>query len=78
MIFCEKAQRICDKSQYKEATLLEIIALRWHLLFCKLCSKYSVNNNTLSKLCNKANLHSLSEHQKECIKKEVSKNLPQE
>ncbi|WP_040396265.1 hypothetical protein [Aquimarina agarilytica] len=46
---CEEAQHVCDKSQYNEATLLEKIKLSIHLVFCKVCQKYTSNNRKLTK-----------------------------
>ena len=50
---CEEAQHTCDKSQYKEATLMEQLRLNIHLVFCKACQKYVASNNKLTKLINK-------------------------
>ena len=52
-IACEDAQHICDKSQYKESTLLEKIKLSIHLIFCRACQKYTVKNSKLTKLMQK-------------------------
>ena len=46
---CNEATTICDKSQYNEATLWEIIKLRLHLILCKKCGKYSKQNSFMSK-----------------------------
>lgn len=74
MISCEKAACICNKAQYKEATFLEKISLRFHILICKACTKHSKRNKQLTSLCNKANLVTLSEEDKrkmkECLPKE--------
>ena len=50
---CEEAQHTCDKSQYKESTLMEQLRLNIHLVFCKACQKYTIKNNKLTKLINK-------------------------
>lgn len=49
-ISCDEANHCCDKSQYKEASLLEMIKLNIHLLYCKACRTYTKNNTKLSKL----------------------------
>ncbi|MFT5846502.1 MAG: hypothetical protein ACJARX_000428 [Psychroserpens sp.] len=50
IIACEEANHVCDKTQYKEATLLEKIKLNIHLIYCKVCRKYTKNNTKLTKL----------------------------
>jgi len=35
MISCDKAAIICNKAQYREATFMEKIKLRFHLFMCK-------------------------------------------
>ncbi|SIS83537.1 hypothetical protein SAMN05421766_104260 [Zobellia uliginosa] len=64
MISCEKAAIICNKAQYREATFIEKLKLRFHLLMCKTCSKATKKNTQLTSLCDKANLHSLTENDK--------------
>lgn len=49
-ITCDEATTICDKSQYKEASLLEILRLNWHFLQCKVCKLYTKHNTKLSLL----------------------------
>ena len=71
MINCEKASTICNKKQYKEATFLEQIQLGLHLLYCKTCAAFSKQNKKLTILCDKANLHSLSEQEKGKMKVKI-------
>lgn len=71
MISCEKAALICNKTQYREASFLEKLKLRYHLFICKTCSKFSQKNTELTTICDKANLQSLSEQQKEAMKKQL-------
>ena len=47
---CEEANHVCDKSQYKEATLWEKIKLNIHLIYCRACRKYTAKNTKLTKL----------------------------
>ncbi len=51
-ITCDEATTICDKSQYKEATLLEKLRLNWHFVQCKVCRLYSKQNNKMTRLFN--------------------------
>ncbi len=75
MISCEKAAIICDKMQYKEASLKEKIQLKFHLLVCKTCSVFSKKNTQLTSLCEKANLHSLTESEKLKMKNELNNKV---
>jgi hypothetical protein len=47
-ITCNEATEICDKSQYKEASLLEKIKLGTHLFLCKKCGLYAKQNKMMS------------------------------
>lgn len=67
LIKCEEANKICDKSQYQEASFWERIKLELHLLTCKACRKYTKGNMELTKLIN-YHLDNLSEHP--CQRKE--------
>ncbi len=71
MISCDKAAIICNKSQYREATFLEILKLRFHLFMCKTCSKATEQNTKLTSLCNKAKLQSFSRQEKLKMKEEL-------
>lgn len=48
-ITCDEATAICDKNQYKEASLREKIKLGIHLFFCRKCRKYSKQNAIMTK-----------------------------
>jgi len=74
MISCEEAALICHKTQYKEASLLEKLKLRLHLLFCKVCPQFSKKNAQLTTLCEKAHLQELTEKEKFEMKQELHKN----
>ena len=52
-INCDEATAICNKNQYKEATLWEKIRLGIHLFICKKCGQYSKQNTILTKACDK-------------------------
>lgn len=72
MIPCEKAAIICSKAQYSEASLLDKLRLRLHILYCKTCHSYTKKNKRLTSLCQKAPLHSLSEQDKAEIKRHLT------
>ncbi|PKA99004.1 hypothetical protein B0O79_2702 [Flavobacteriaceae bacterium MAR_2009_75] len=71
MISCEKAAIICNKTQYREATFFEKVKLRFHLLVCRTCSKFSKKNTHFTSLCDQANLQSLSNKDKELMKNKL-------
>ncbi len=76
-INCNEATAICNKNQYKEASIWEKIKLTIHLFICKNCGQYSKQNTTLTKACDK-HLHKcdkeykLSEKEKEKLQKKVT------
>lgn len=73
-INCEEATAICNKSQYKEATLFEKIKLSMHLFVCKQCNMYSKQNTTVTHVCNKH----LKETECECKLSEKDKEMMQQ
>ncbi|MGI9551421.1 MAG: hypothetical protein ACR2MT_09495 [Aurantibacter sp.] len=74
MISCEKAAIICNKTQYNDATFAERIKLKFHLLVCKVCSKFSKKNAQLTHLCERSKLYSLTEEEKIRMKRELQNN----
>lgn len=77
-ITCDEATMICDKNQYNEASFIEKIQLKIHLLMCKYCSLYVQQNKTLSTLFKaKANSckhpsHHISSEDKILLKKQFN------
>ncbi len=71
MISCEKATTICNKAQYKEATFIEKLKLKYHLWICKTCAKHSKKNTQFTALCQKAQISSLSESDKAKMKEQL-------
>ncbi|WP_036379930.1 hypothetical protein [Muricauda sp. MAR_2010_75] len=74
-ISCDEASHICNKSQYDEASFWEVLKLRLHVLYCKTCAMYSKKNSKLTSLCDKAGLTTLSENDKECMKRDLEERL---
>lgn len=75
MISCEKAAKICNKLQYKEASFLEKISLKFHLLICKTCPQFSKKNTEFTSLCQKAHLQSLTEQEKIKMKQKLQEEV---
>ncbi|WP_420400726.1 hypothetical protein [Flagellimonas sp.] len=71
----EKAKELCTKSQYGEATWWELLQLNVYVLLFKECADFSAKNQKLTSLCDKANLNSLSESEKESMKKDLENRL---
>ncbi|WP_190809667.1 hypothetical protein [Flagellimonas sp. S3867] len=74
-ITCEEASHICNKSQYNEAGYWQMLKLRIHILMCKTCAKFTKQNKALTSLCERAGLNTLSESDKEIMKKDLEKHL---
>jgi len=72
---CEKAATICNKTQYREATFIEKLKLQFHLIMCKTCSAFSKQNSEFTTLCEKANLQTLSEQEKNKMKEKLQNKL---
>ena len=79
-ITCDQATTICDKNQYGEASIKELIKLNIHLIICRICIRYSKQNVTLSnfykgysKNC-KGIAHCMSAEEKEALKASLEQN----
>lgn len=75
MLKCDEANHVCDKAQYKNASLWEKIKLNMHLIFCKACRKYSSNNAKLSNTIKKAKIECLDKNCKDKMKKNLDKAI---
>ena len=78
-ITCDEATTICDKSQYGASTILDKLKLNIHFLGCKICSLYTKQNNTLTKMykvyaknCKETKV-CMSKEDKDTLKKELEK-----
>jgi len=72
---CEKANHVCDKTQYNEASLWEKIKLSIHLLYCKACREYTHNNKKLTKAVKNSEVQCLDCKAKETMKEEFHAEL---
>jgi hypothetical protein len=68
---CTEAAKICNKAEYKEASMAEKLRLHIHLFLCRRCKKYSDRNKKLSSLFEKANLQVCSEKEKTAFKEQM-------
>ncbi len=77
IILCDEANHVCDKTQYKEASLWEKIKLNIHLIYCKACRKYTKNNTQLTNLVTKDPIKmdpSVKENLKSAFEQELAKH----
>ena len=74
---CDEATTICDKSQYGEASLWDLIKLNLHIFMCKNCSLYSKQNSLMSKCYQKQKCkdNCLCEEEKIAMEKEIKTKI---
>lgn len=72
---CDEANHVCDKTQYKEATLWEKIILNVHLAYCSACRKYTKKNTMLTKKIKQSGVKCLNEKSKEDMRRDFQKAL---
>lgn len=72
---CEEANHTCDKTQYKEASLLEKIKLNIHLIYCRACREYTKNNTKLTSKIKTSKVECLDKKTKEIMKNDFEKAL---
>jgi hypothetical protein len=72
---CDEANHVCDKTQYKEATLWEKIKLNLHLAYCRACRKYTKNNTKLTQKIKESKIECLDKAYKESMKKDFEEIL---
>jgi hypothetical protein len=72
---CEEANTICDKTQYKEATLREKIKLNFHLIWCAFCRSYTRNNRRLTNIIKKSEIRTMPAHDKEILKTQLEREI---
>ncbi len=74
-VSCEQAKHICDKNQYGEASVVEIIKLNIRLIYCKVTRAYSKRNTKLTKTLKKSNIQSFSSSEKQVMKQRLQEEL---
>ncbi len=74
-VSCEQAKHICDKNQYGEASIIEIVKLNIRLIYCKVTRVYSKRNTKLTKTLKKTDIHTISTSQKDKMKKQLQEKL---
>lgn len=80
-ITCNEATEICDKSQYKEASVWEKIKLGTHLFLCKKCGLYAKQNKMMSvclrklKEAESRKTHHLNQDEMNCMAQELKAKI---
>ncbi|GAA4293525.1 hypothetical protein [Aestuariibaculum suncheonense] len=75
---CNKANHVCDKAQYKEASLWEQLRLNIHLMLCPCCRDYTKNNKKLTEAIKSSNLKCMDKQCKEALKAKFEKALKEQ
>lgn len=75
LVDCSEAATCCDKSQYKEASVIEKVKMLLHLLLCKNCRRYSSRNTKLTKLIEKSNIQTCTEEEKKQWQNKIKEEL---
>ncbi len=74
-VSCEEANHLCDKGQYRESSFWEKVKLNMHILYCKVCRKYSMNNGKLTKLVTDPKVVSITRMDKEEMKARLQQKM---
>lgn len=74
-ISCEEAFEICDKSQYGEATLWEMIKLNLRFIYCKFTQSYVKKNKKLTQAIKSSNLQGLNTSERESLIEHFNQEL---
>lgn len=72
---CDEANHTCDKNQYKEASLREMIKLNIHVLFCIACRKYSARNGKLTKFIKNTDVKTMPLSDKATLKERLKQEM---
>lgn len=78
VIPCDEANHVCDKTQYKEASLWEKIMLNIHLIYCRACRKYTKLNTNLTKAIENSHVKCLDQQCKKNMKKTIDKAIKEQ
>ena len=76
-IKCDEAVHICDKTQYKEASLWEKIIHTIHLAYCRACRNHTKDNKKLTHSIEESNIQWLTDEDKKQMNTALSKEYQQ-
>ncbi len=72
---CDKAVNVCDKSQYNEASFIEKLLLKLHILLCKLCRGHVKRNVKLTKAIKSSKIKTLATEEKQQLKNKLRQEI---
>lgn len=75
LLKCDEANHVCDKAQYKNASVWEKIKLNLHIIICNKCRKYSSNNAKLTNIVKQSNVTCLDKKCKDAMKQKLHKAI---
>ncbi|WP_109299531.1 hypothetical protein [Aquimarina sp. AU474] len=75
LVSCDEAKHICDKNQYGEASIAEILKLNIRLLYCKVTRAYSKRNGKLTKAIKNSDVQTINPSIKEQMKRQLQEEL---
>ncbi|WP_338732949.1 hypothetical protein [Mangrovimonas cancribranchiae] len=74
-ISCDEAKHICDKAQYKEASILEKMKLNVRYLWCRVTRSYVKRNKKLTHSIKGSNINCLNNSEKKHLQKQFKQEL---
>ena len=77
MLSCEEASLLMTQKQFKKLSIKKWLQLKMHLLSCKLCRRFDVQNDIIHNEWNSFTLENahLSNKKKKVIKSEIKSQL---
>jgi len=74
-ISCEEAKLICDRAQYKEATLWEKIKLNLRYTWCRITRAYVKKNKKLTEAIKSSNVQCLKQNERQELHEQLKHQL---
>lgn len=74
-ISCEEAYEICDKSQYGEASLWDMVKLNLRYIWCRFTQAYVKKNRKLTQAIKASNVQSLNNTERELLIEKFNQEL---
>lgn len=74
-ISCDEAKHICDKSQYKEASIVEKLKLNLRYTWCRVTRAYVKKNKQLTTTLDNSNIECLNTLERQNLKEQFKQEL---
>ncbi len=75
---CEKATRHLIESDDVKLTSLQKLRIRIHLIICKNCTRFNIQNKWMDKQIKKLSFESSNEKMEDCCKERIANALKKE